>query len=222
MAFWHGRILPATVHFRAAASSSSSARTSTASGLPGIIKRFGYGTARGSTSRGALRALLQLKRDLAAGTHGRVRGRRPARPGARRAAGRRLAREGHRSPRSSVSSRSRSPLDAQELGPHADSKAVQHGRTRGRRADVGVRRGNRRRRERGVPNARSTARRARGAGAGAHPLSRWCHALTRLRECRPFRNQPARFRVPGLELDPGTPVAPFGACGRFQPRSPGS
>jgi lysophospholipid acyltransferase (LPLAT)-like uncharacterized protein len=32
-----------------------------------IIERFGYGTARGSTSRGARRALLQLKRDMAAG-----------------------------------------------------------------------------------------------------------------------------------------------------------
>ena len=42
MAFWHGRIA-------------------------GIIRRFGYGTARGSTSRGARRALRQLTRDMAAG-----------------------------------------------------------------------------------------------------------------------------------------------------------
>lgn len=32
-----------------------------------IISRFGYGTARGSTSRGGARALVQLRRDLAAG-----------------------------------------------------------------------------------------------------------------------------------------------------------
>ncbi len=32
-----------------------------------IIRRFGYGTARGSTSRGGARALVQLRRDLAAG-----------------------------------------------------------------------------------------------------------------------------------------------------------
>ena len=52
---------------KTAASSSSPARTSTASGLRGIIRRFGYGTARGSTSRGGARALVQLRRDLAAG-----------------------------------------------------------------------------------------------------------------------------------------------------------
>src|SRR6185295_7563234 len=32
-----------------------------------IIERFGYGTARGSTSRSARKALLQLTRDMAAG-----------------------------------------------------------------------------------------------------------------------------------------------------------
>ena len=32
-----------------------------------IIRRFGYGTARGSTSRGGMRALVQLRRELAAG-----------------------------------------------------------------------------------------------------------------------------------------------------------
>jgi len=32
-----------------------------------VIRRFGYGTARGSTSRGGARALVQLRRDLAAG-----------------------------------------------------------------------------------------------------------------------------------------------------------
>ncbi|MEP6468100.1 MAG: DUF374 domain-containing protein, partial [Parafilimonas sp.] len=35
--------------------------------IAGIIERFGYGTARGSTSRGAVRALVQLKRDMATG-----------------------------------------------------------------------------------------------------------------------------------------------------------
>jgi lysophospholipid acyltransferase (LPLAT)-like uncharacterized protein len=35
--------------------------------IAGIIERFGYGTARGSTSRGARKALLQLKREMAAG-----------------------------------------------------------------------------------------------------------------------------------------------------------
>ena len=35
--------------------------------IAGIIERFGFGTARGSTSRGSRRALVQLTRDLAAG-----------------------------------------------------------------------------------------------------------------------------------------------------------
>ena len=35
--------------------------------IAGIIERFGYGTARGSTSRGGLKAMLQLTRDMAAG-----------------------------------------------------------------------------------------------------------------------------------------------------------
>src|SRR5207247_1580138 len=35
--------------------------------IAGIIERFGYGTARGSTSRGAVKALVQLKRDMAEG-----------------------------------------------------------------------------------------------------------------------------------------------------------
>ena len=35
--------------------------------IAGIIERFGYGTARGSTSRGARKALIQMKRDMEAG-----------------------------------------------------------------------------------------------------------------------------------------------------------
>src|SRR5207249_6641978 len=35
--------------------------------IAGIIERFGYATARGSTSRGSRKALLQLTRDMAAG-----------------------------------------------------------------------------------------------------------------------------------------------------------
>ena len=75
--------------------------------IAGIIERFGYGTARGSTSRGGRRALLQLTRDMAAGQAGGVHGRRPARSGPRRAAGRGLARQGHRQPGPAVSPRSR-------------------------------------------------------------------------------------------------------------------
>ena len=35
--------------------------------IAGIIERFGYGTARGSTSRGGAKALVQMKRDMEAG-----------------------------------------------------------------------------------------------------------------------------------------------------------
>jgi lysophospholipid acyltransferase (LPLAT)-like uncharacterized protein len=35
--------------------------------IAGIIRRFGYGTARGSTSRGGARALVQLRRGLMEG-----------------------------------------------------------------------------------------------------------------------------------------------------------
>ena len=49
-----------------AASSSSPAENFDGEWIAGIIERFGYGTARGSTSRGGARALVQLRRDLAA------------------------------------------------------------------------------------------------------------------------------------------------------------
>ena len=35
--------------------------------IAGVIRRFGYGTARGSSSRGGARALVQLRRDLGDG-----------------------------------------------------------------------------------------------------------------------------------------------------------
>jgi len=67
MAFWHGRILPATYFFRRRGIVVITSENFDGEWIAGIIERFGYGTARGSTSRGGLRALLQLTRDLAAG-----------------------------------------------------------------------------------------------------------------------------------------------------------
>ena len=67
MAFWHGRILPATYYFRGRGIVVITSENFDGEWIAGIIERFGYGTSRGSTSRGALRALLQLKRDMAAG-----------------------------------------------------------------------------------------------------------------------------------------------------------
>lgn len=67
MAFWHGRILPATYYFRNRGIVVITSSNFDGEWIAGIIKRFGFGTSRGSTSRGGARALLQLSRDLAAG-----------------------------------------------------------------------------------------------------------------------------------------------------------
>jgi lysophospholipid acyltransferase (LPLAT)-like uncharacterized protein len=67
MAFWHGRILPATVYFRRRGIVVITSENFDGEWIAGIIERFGYGTARGSTSRGGRRALLQLVREMAAG-----------------------------------------------------------------------------------------------------------------------------------------------------------
>jgi lysophospholipid acyltransferase (LPLAT)-like uncharacterized protein len=67
MAFWHGRILPATYYFRRRGIVVITSENFDGEWIAGIIERFGYGTARGSTSRGGRKALLQLTRDLAAG-----------------------------------------------------------------------------------------------------------------------------------------------------------
>src|SRR5262247_1191757 len=67
MAFWHGRILPATFYFRRRGIVVITSDNFDGEWIARIITRFGFGTARGSTSRGARRAMLQLTRDMAAG-----------------------------------------------------------------------------------------------------------------------------------------------------------
>ena len=67
MAFWHGRILSATCFWRRRGIVVITSENFDGEWIAGIIERFGYGTARGSTSRGARRALLQLTRDMRAG-----------------------------------------------------------------------------------------------------------------------------------------------------------
>ena len=67
MAFWHGRILSATYFFRRRGIVVITSENFDGEWIAGIIERFGYGTARGSTSRGASRALLKLMRDMARG-----------------------------------------------------------------------------------------------------------------------------------------------------------
>ena len=67
MAFWHGRILPATIYFRDRGIVVITSENFDGEWIAGIIERFGYGTARGSTSRGGRRALIQMMRDMEAG-----------------------------------------------------------------------------------------------------------------------------------------------------------
>lgn len=67
MAFWHGRILAATYYFRGRGIVVMTSANFDGEWIAGIIERFGYGTSRGSTSRGGRRALLQLVRDMRAG-----------------------------------------------------------------------------------------------------------------------------------------------------------
>src|SRR6266446_6899903 len=67
MAFWHGRILAATYFFRRRGIVVITSENFDGEWIAGIIERFGYRTARGSTSRGGHKALLQLTREMAAG-----------------------------------------------------------------------------------------------------------------------------------------------------------
>lgn len=67
LAFWHGRILPATWYFRRRGIVVITSENFDGEWIARIIERFGYGTARGSTTRGGRKALLQLRRDMAGG-----------------------------------------------------------------------------------------------------------------------------------------------------------
>jgi len=66
-AFWHGRILPATLFWRNRGIVVITSQNFDGEWIGGIIRRFGYGTARGSTSRGGARAIVQLRRALSDG-----------------------------------------------------------------------------------------------------------------------------------------------------------
>jgi len=67
IAFWHGRILGGLHYFRRHGIVVMTSQNFDGEWIARIIHRFGYGTARGSTSRGAARALVQLREDLRAG-----------------------------------------------------------------------------------------------------------------------------------------------------------
>ena len=62
--FWHGRILPATLYFQRRGIVVITSENYDGEWIARIITKFGYGTARGSTSRGGRKALLQMVRDV--------------------------------------------------------------------------------------------------------------------------------------------------------------
>ena len=67
MAFWHGRILAATYFFRQRGIVVMTSENFDGEWIGRVIRKFGYGVARGSTSRGGRRALVELRREMRAG-----------------------------------------------------------------------------------------------------------------------------------------------------------
>ena len=67
MAFWHGRILSATYFFRRRGIVVITSENFDGEWIARIIERFGYGTARGSTSYGARKGMLRLVRAMRQG-----------------------------------------------------------------------------------------------------------------------------------------------------------
>jgi lysophospholipid acyltransferase (LPLAT)-like uncharacterized protein len=67
IAFWHGRILPAAWHFRNCGVVALTSANFDGQWIARVIEHFGNRTVAGSSSRGGMRALLELKREVEAG-----------------------------------------------------------------------------------------------------------------------------------------------------------
>jgi lysophospholipid acyltransferase (LPLAT)-like uncharacterized protein len=67
IAFWHGRILPATWFFRHRGIVALTSANFDGQWIARVIEHLGNRTVAGSSSRGGVRALLQLKREIGAG-----------------------------------------------------------------------------------------------------------------------------------------------------------
>ena len=67
LALWHGRILAATLYWRDRGIVALTSANFDGEWTARLMARFGYRAARGSTSRGGSRALVQLRRELATG-----------------------------------------------------------------------------------------------------------------------------------------------------------
>src|SRR5436190_3447039 len=62
--FWHGRIFPATYYWRNRGIVVMTSMNRDGEAIAQCIQRFGFGVARGSSSRGGFRALAQMARDI--------------------------------------------------------------------------------------------------------------------------------------------------------------
>jgi lysophospholipid acyltransferase (LPLAT)-like uncharacterized protein len=67
LALWHGRIFAGLHYFRGRGVVVITSQNFDGEWIARILLRFGFGVARGSTSRGGARALVQLRQELAAG-----------------------------------------------------------------------------------------------------------------------------------------------------------
>lgn len=67
LALWHGRILTATLYFRDRGVVAMTSQNFDGEWVARLMGSFGYHAARGSTSRGGAKALVQLRREMAEG-----------------------------------------------------------------------------------------------------------------------------------------------------------
>jgi hypothetical protein len=66
-AFWHGRIFPTTYYWRRRGIVVMTSMNRDGEAIAQCIKRFGYRTARGSSSRGGFKALAEMAREIRRG-----------------------------------------------------------------------------------------------------------------------------------------------------------
>jgi lysophospholipid acyltransferase (LPLAT)-like uncharacterized protein len=64
---WHGRIFPATYYFRDRGIAVMTSMNRDGEGIARCIQRFGYAAPRGSSSRGGMRALAEMAREIRRG-----------------------------------------------------------------------------------------------------------------------------------------------------------
>ena len=124
-ALWHGELLPLLWQHRGEGVAVVISEHRDGEIVARIAESLGYATVRGSTSKGASRALIGLMRAVDDGPRRRDHARRSARPGARVCTGRRRRRAAHRRATSSPFARTASRAwRLEELGQVPHSEAV--------------------------------------------------------------------------------------------------